>query len=605
VTTAAPSRRPAEQHRRIVEAILGQLPSGAIGRVEIVRLVSDLGLGSAASRSLAGYLVAHPDGLVSGHSGGPRTWLHLLNGLADRLPALVAGPRCVRCRRTVALFRWMGEQRCCTTCYARAHVAVCAGCGEVRPVARRAKGGEAICTRCDRRDPSRWEACTSCGKAARVAARPPTGPLCQNCIPKRLYTCAQCGRPGQQARAFTDGGPICNACYQRGKVERCSQCGVVSPYVRARPDTGTALCDSCWQPPPLTCTVCGVARPIKRGRTSRTPICGSCRAKKRQRRACAECGRLRPVHIRLLMGGVCGTCYTRLRNNPAVCADCGSVRPLIGRNNADHRICGPCAGERITFTCRTCGDFAALYADGNCASCVARRRVTELCSTATGQVHPQLQPVIDALDIDDRPRAVIGWLHDRGWAETLALIARTEGQISHRMLDDLPQTNSVVYTRAVLVSLGVLESRDEEIDGTLPWLKDLLAVQPPAIATIIRPYAIWWVLRRARRRKPRGNGAARRNARTRIVVAVEFLTWIDSRGQLLQTATQADVDEWLAAGSTTRYRLRDFLLWSHAHRLSSSLEVPWLQRGEPSSYLDDARRRDLLNTALHELNRCG
>lgn len=246
MTTAAPSRQAVEQHRRIVEAILGQLPPGAIARVEIDGLVSDLRLGSAASRSLADHLVAHPDGLVSGHSGGPRTWLHLLNGLADRLPALVARPRCVRCRRTVALFRWTGEQRCCTTCYTKAHIAVCAGCGEVRPAARRDKGGEAICSRCDRRDPSRWEACTSCGKAARVAARPKTGPLCQNCIPKRLYTCAQCGRPGQPARAFTDGGPICNACYRRGKVERCSQCGVVSPYVRARPDTGTALCDSCW-----------------------------------------------------------------------------------------------------------------------------------------------------------------------------------------------------------------------------------------------------------------------------------------------------------------------------------------------------------------------
>ena len=391
MTIAAPSRQAAEQHRRIVEAILGQLPPGAIGRVEIDGLVSDLRLGSAASRSLAGHLVAHPDGLVSGHSGGPRTWLHLLNGLADRLPALVVRPRCVRCRRTVALFRWMGEQRCCTTCYAKAHVAVCAGCGEVRPVARRDKGGEAICTRCDRRDPSRWEACTSCGKAARIAARLKTGPLCQNCLPRRLYTCAQCGRPGLPAHAFTDAGPICGTCYHRGRVATCGQCGTVSPYVRIRPDTGTALCDSCWQPTPVTCAVCGIARPIKRGRVSGTPLCEHCRAKRRTRRTCVECGQPRVVNIRLLMGDACNLCYARLRNHPAACADCRHIRPLIGRNGPGQRICGPCAGEKINFICRTCGGFAALYADGNCPTCVARQRITQLCSAATGKVHPQLQ----------------------------------------------------------------------------------------------------------------------------------------------------------------------------------------------------------------------
>jgi len=601
VTPSASPQQTAGQQRRIVDAILDQLPSGAIRRVEIVRLVADLGLGFAAARSLADRLVGHPDGLVSGHSDGPRAWLHLLRRLADRLPELVARPRCVRCRRTeVPLRRGTGGQRCCDACYARGHVAVCTLCGQARQINRRDPDGGAVCPRCDRRDPARWETCTACGKTTIVAARPETGPLCQNCLPRRLYTCARCGRPGLPAHAFTAAGPICGSCYHRGRVVTCGQCGTVSPWVRIRPDTGTALCDSCWQPTAVACAVCGIAQPIKRGRVRGTPLCEHCRAKRRTRRACVECGQPRVVNIRLLMGNVCNLCYARLRNHPAACGDCGHIRPLIGRNGSGLRICGPCAGEKISFICRTCGGFAALYADGNCPTCVARQRVTQLCSAATGKVHPQLQPVVDALDFGGRPRSIIGWIHDSGWSETLGAIARTEGRITHRTLDELPQTPSVAHLRAVLVHLGVLEPRDEEIDGTLPWLKDLLGAQPGAIAAVIQPYASWSVLRRARRRTSTGTGDARRNARARITAAVEFLTWVRGRGQTLDTVTQPDIDEWLTAGTTTRYLLRGFLVWARARRLCGNLEVPWRQRQPPESYLHDGRRRDLLDIALHD-----
>lgn len=119
---------------------------------------------------------------------------------------------------------------------------------------------------------------------------------------------------------------------------------------------------------------------------------------------------------------------------------------------------------------------------------------------------------------------------------------------------------------------------------------------------MIQPYATWSVLRRARRRTSTGTGDARRNARARITAAVEFLTWIHGRGQTLDTVTQADVDEWLTAGTTTRYLLRGFLLWARARRLCGNLEVPWRQREPPESYLDDGRRRDLLDIALHDLS---
>jgi hypothetical protein len=64
----------------------------------------------------------------------------------------------------------------------------------------------------------------------------------------------------------------------------------------------------------------------------------------------------------------------------------------------------------------------------------------------------------------------------------------------------------------------------------------------------------WFVLRRARR------NAARRTftrgsadfARTRVLGALDLLSWLDRRGRALSDLTQADLDQWLAEGATTR-----------------------------------------------------
>jgi len=302
------------------------------------------------------------------------------------------------------------------------------------------------------------------------------------------------------------------------------------------------------------------------------------------------------------MGDICGPCYTRLRNSPKACEDCEETRPLIGRNSAGERICGPCAGEDRDWTCRVCGRFAALYSEGSCPSCVARQRVEVLCRNRAGRPHPQLRALVDALDTEHRPREVIAWLHNAKWAQVIKTVASQHDQITHAAFDEMPGSQQVAHARAAMVHLGILDARDEEIDGTIPWLEQFLETQPPAIATVIRPYAMWSVLRRARHRVPRDNRAARKYARSRIVLATRFLTWLEQRGQTLIDATQRDVDLWLAADTANRHRLRDFLVWAHARRLCGALEVPWQQRGEPELYLDEDQRRALLRACLQHEN---
>lgn len=582
----------------IVDALIEQLPSGVLAREHLTQLVVELGLGPTGARQLREYIDRHHDGLTSGRSDGPAPRLRLLDRLAEVLPMEVERARCVRCAKTGRLNRRMDGQRGCGACYSREHVQQCVRCGKHgRPIWR--ENGGSVCADCANRDQSRWEACSSCGKTARVVARSAGLPLCQTCAPKPRYTCTSCRRPEQPAHAMTDAGPICGACYHRQKVAQCIQCEQVSPYVRKRPDTGTFLCFACWQPPVITCVRCGLDKPIKRSRGG-TPVCDGCRSKSRSRRTCIECGQSRPVHSRLVMGSVCGPCYTRLRNHPAPCTTCHELRPLIGRDERNERICGPCAGEQRNWTCQTCGQFAALYADGECPTCVARKRVHELLSDRKGDIHEQLRPLVTLLDIDGNPRSVISWLHGAKWAEQLGDLARGHKVITHQILDGLPQTRSLNYLRQVLVHIGALNARDEEIDGTLPWLDRLLDEQPSSISTIVRPYATWSVLHRARRRKIRDNRSARKHARTRILLATDFLNWLAARGLTLGTASQSDVETWLANGSVGRHRLRDFLLWTRAHGLSAALDIPWLGREEPEDFMTQQDRWGLLRRCVHD-----
>jgi len=90
------------------------------------------------------------------------------------------------------------------------------------------------------------------------------------------------------------------------------------------------------------------------------------------------------------------------------------------------------------------------------------------------------------------------------------------------------------------------------------------------------------VLHRARRRA-RQHGAtasAGRYARSRIRAALKFLAWLDTRNVALVDATQNDVEQWLDGGSSSRYRLRDFLHWHMAVASAATSSSPrWGAKG--------------------------
>jgi len=115
------------------------------------------------------------------------------------------------------------------------------------------------------------------------------------------------------------------------------------------------------------------------------------------------------------------------------------------------------------------------------------------------------------------------------------------------------------------VHTGALPRRDEPVEQIGAWLDDFLCNRTTAHTQVLRPFANWVVLRRARqraRRKPTTEAAASW-ARQRIRVAADLLTYLDNRGLELQALDQRTLDEWLAAGNSTHHTVRDFVNWPY------------------------------------------
>ncbi len=210
-----------------------------------------------------------------------------------------------------------------------------------------------------------------------------------------------------------------------------------------------------------------------------------------------------------------------------------------------------------------------------------------------------MHPLFVALTTVTNPATVVTWLGKSRSAQLLGSLAMTGAPVTHDLLDDLPQTQALHYIREMLVSSGVLPARNEHLERLAPWLEHLLHDKPAHHARLIRPFAHWFVLRRARR------AAARRTftrgsahfARARVLAALDLLAWLDQRGQDLRDLTQSDLDRWLTDGTTTRRAVRYFLQWAHGRDLVGDLNVPLSPRQGPERLLAE---RD----HIEQLDRC-
>ena len=393
-------------------------------------------------------------------------------------------------------------------------------------------------------------------------------------------------------------GPVCRDCHQP-PARPCGACGKVRPIavraVAGQPD----ICAGCYRGTAGECSICGRLRhghPYRKGAFR----CDSCQP--RSSRLCADCGKTSQVKVTgWPVGALCNSCHLRRRRNPGPCSRCGTTRVLAGRSPEGDDLCGPCSGAgSLDFACRRCGFPGDIHGDGCCTRCVAGDRVQDFLSGNDGTISPQLQPLADALTRAERPSSVLLWLQHGPSARLLAGLAARHEDITHELLDGLPQDGNTHHIRETLVATSILPRRQENLARLELWLNSFAGALPPHQARVIRPFAEWQILRDARRRAARGRytaGAATRD-RGDIRVAAEFLSWLDASKLSLSTVTQEDLDLWLTTHPTRRRGAGPFIRWTAARRLTSKLLIRPEPRSLPSQFLGDQEHHEQLRRCL-------
>lgn len=597
-----------ERRERLHARLLVDLPS--IDPADIDAILTEAQVDRPRTiRELDRYLATNPAGLVTPDSRCPVGIVRLTQVLAGRGHA-VTPPACVVCGRRRLLPHQSDAGRICERCYTAAHLVKCTSCGELgAPRAR--YGAELLCGRCHRRDPRSHKMCSGCGRTRHPEGRSPDGePLCQRCAPRPTHICVNCGRQ-RPAHARTAAGPVCSVCYSKLQEHRpCGRCGQLGLIVIRAKDGQPEICQRCRtfeydrsrraaRPP-------RPPKPDRPRRPDRSPKEHLPRPRTPRLAMCRLCSREREVTVTWPIGPICNSCYPAAQDRPAPCGRCGDVAVLIAEDADGNLICGPCGGSPFDYRCERCGMAGRTNNEGKCFRCRVENRLQQVLGGPTEQVPDHLIPLMEALVAAAKPRSVWVWLNKSAAAVLLAELAATGTPPTHADLDARPPSRSVHFVRRILMDTGVLPDRPDHLERIGPWLTMILADRPPEHTRLIQPYAQWHVLHRARRRAARGGDASTIGfaLRSLIRAALALLTWIDSEGLTLATATQRHIDRWLTGGiGNERYRARDFIRWAASRRLvPPRTTIPAILPGQPKHYTSTTDYEAQLHRCLHDDN---
>ena len=378
----------------------------------------------------------------------------------------------------------------------------------------------------------------------------------------RRPACPRCRRVITLSKQ-RDGLRICRNCCARARAVPCAKCGTMREPA-ARDGQGRPLCPYCLVSDPLNledCVRCRRRRQVST-RMPEGPVCATCNP--RGILTCSSCGRTAvPCTVSKVTGQPrCGACA----RSRARCSRCGQLAPARA-GTRDAPLCGDCAVPDPGFfkTCPACGSPGRLIA-GACRRCHLRQRLDKLLADGTGNVRPELQVLHQTLATTDRPAAVLAWLSSATSQTMLTELAAGLRPLTHAAFDELPASKPLAHLRSVLVATGALPARDEHLVQLERWITQTVAGRvDPQEKEILHRYAAWHVLRRLRHRI-RGThathgqaGVARRN----ITAAVTFLNWLAARDLTLASCPQADLDQWMAAASTSqRGPAGHFIRWA-------------------------------------------
>ncbi len=292
---------------------------------------------------------------------------------------------------------------------------------------------------------------------------------------------------------------------------------------------------------------------------------------------CDRCGRATgKIRVTWPDGRICGICYHHATRTSGICGRCGQQRLLPGRDG-QHRLCTACAGITTALTCTRCGTEGERYRRGICARCALRDDLSSLLLPSGQTPIKDAQKLIDALCSAERPESIHTWKRNPDVNQMLSDIGCGRLTLDHAALQAAPASRAREHLRQLLVHASMLPKRDVDLAYFETWLATRLTTfTDPAIRLPLERFATWHHLERIRHRVQHGDDlhGATHTAKQEITETGRFLTWLCSRGQTIADCTQADLEEWLTAGPTTRTAIRTFIVWAGNNKACRPLRVP-------------------------------
>ncbi|MGH3629681.1 MAG: hypothetical protein ACRDRL_19870 [Sciscionella sp.] len=627
----------------IVDAVVALEP--ALGREAVTETVTALAGGRHKRRHLAQALLDKPQVLRDGRSPAPRAIGELLLGLRALGAERIAPPVCATCGKHLRTLHRRGQDWYCSVCITPS--APCAACGRAKRLVFRDRQGQRRCAQCppvEGKEPVELlievvtgidlsvKPATVAEAVAAVAARPGqrrhlawaieeqpellTGAGAQAPIPAVLRliehladadvhnvvrpSCPGCRRVIRLHRKI-NGLWLCRTCVAHTRAVTCTGCGAVREPA-ARDEQGRPLCPTCLIKDPdnhETRVKCGRLRPVS-NRTPDGPLCPSCRPLTIA--TCSICGAHGPTLASKATGKPwCHACAQRW----AICSGCGQMRAVRGGTRAEP-LCSTCTRPDPQFwrECQDCGEPGRIHL-GRCARCALEQKLRELLADDTGLIRPDLRELYQTLATTPRPHTAAGWLTKSTAPQILREIKDGAKPLTHATLDELPAGKTVEHLRCVLVAIGTLPARDEQMARLERWIAATIATrEDPDERRVLHRYATWHV---ARRLRARVNGteatygqftAARRN----ITAAIALLDALASCDTTLAAARQRDLEAWLAHSDTpNRKEAGNFVRWAKRNKLTS-LDFAAVRWNGPIGVIDTETRWRQARTLLHDGN---
>jgi hypothetical protein len=158
------------------------------------------------------------------------------------------------------------------------------------------------------------------------------------------------------------------------------------------------------------------------------------------------------------------------------------------------------------------------------------------------------------------------------WGKLERVIA-LPAPLSHDSIDTLGTTAATAHVRSLLVSVGVLPARDEHAAQLQQWAHAQFRTLPHrADELAVTVFLRWNQTRRRRGSTTTVTQAANDKRELRIILA--FVAFLNQRSRTVITATQADLDPWVATASVDAFRIRGFLRWRASARTNRQHLIP-------------------------------